>query len=286
MNLKKNRLYEGTPLDQRDEVAAFQAQRDKEEATPAAEKFGDELHKRNEKYLEVWRDFIDRLDDVTDDHFGSAYGYSPDYYHLVGGECLESGDPYIPATGYFDSSSFSTGSEAVGSDPAEEGAAIYLYHLKDDCGTEAGGVDFDEFIARVKRDGGLELLLGGFWAVDEDDDDYNRIIRTRGDDYDFIDPEFSKVVNAHVKCLLNKGISRKDVAKEVQFLNNVDKKDFPGCARLDIEGENGGRLIPTILVWYKLSPLPTKEEMNNVVKGLSTLLDHMCFLGNLKEYFG
>ena len=58
MNPKKNRLYEGTPLDQRDEVAAFQAQRDKEEATPAAERFGDELHKRNEKYLEVWRDFI------------------------------------------------------------------------------------------------------------------------------------------------------------------------------------------------------------------------------------
>lgn len=277
---KNNRLYEGTPLEQRDEVAAFKAQRDKEEATPAAEKYADELHKRNEKYFDVWRNFIERLADVTESHFGSAHGYSPGYFSLVGAEGITEGEAYIPATGYFDSSSFSTGSDAVGDDPAEEGAAIYLYHLDNtgDIGLEAGGCDFDEFIARVKREGGLEILLGGFWAVDEGDDDYQKIAH-KG-----YDTEFSQAVNAHVKCMINHGISRKDVAKEVQFLNNVDKKDFPGCSYLNVLPENSGRVMPTILASYKVSALPTKEEQDNVVKGFKTLLDNMCFLGNIQEY--
>ena len=259
------KFKEATPLEDRDEIAAFQAQRDKEEATPAAEKYADELKKRNGKYAIEWQNFFSRLREVIE---GFSY-YSEGFDDACDGE-----DPYLPATGYFDSASF-YGPEGAGDSPNVEGIGIYIYHLKDNGGgTEAGGVSLDEFISRVKKDGGVEFMLGGFWGVDEDDDDYQRIVNG-------YDTEFNQVVNAHVKCLLNKGHSRKDVAKEVQFFKNVDKKDFPGCYQLDVQGDNCGRVMPTILAWYKLSPLPTKEEQDNVIQGVKTLMENMCCFGDI-----
>ena len=266
-NLKGNkRIKEGTPLGQRDEVAAFQAQRDQEEATPAAEKYKSELNSRNEKYYKAWQDFISQVNEAVDDCDGRGEMLGYDDFMA---------NAYLNQTGYFDSWSFGT-SPGIGFNAEAQGIAIYLYGSGEN-GRELGGDFIEEVVPAIKKCGGADLCVGGFWALDENSDKYDDIMN-RGN-YNFsthkYDKEYNikKIVNLHVKDMIESGHSRKDVAAEAQFLNSeINENTFKGCtdAYLDI-GDN-----TEIFVTYHVSPIPTKEEIANVVAGVRKLASNMC----------
>ena len=255
---------ESTPLEDRDEIAAFKAQQDKEEATPASEKYKGELDKRNEKYYKAWQEFISQINEALDGMIG--------YSAFIN-------DKYLPLTGYFDSWSFAT-AEGAGFNADSQGISIYLYSSGKD-GGELGGDFIEEVVPAIKKCGGAELCVAGYWALDENSDKYDDAL-SRGEyhfDSHSYDREYNikNIVNIHVKDMIAAGHSRKDVAAEAQFLNSeINENTFKGCvdAYMDIK-ENIG-----VYVTYHISPIPTKEEIANVVAGVRKLASNMCIMGD------
>ena len=263
------KLYESTPLEDRDEVAAFKAQQDKEEATPAAEKYKGELDKRNEKYYRAWQAFIEQVNVAVDDYDGRG--------ELIGYDDFMA-NAYLHQTGYFDSWSFGT-SEGVGFNADSQGLAFYLHGANN--GGELGGDFIEEVAPVIKKCGGVDFYVAGYWALDESSDEYDEFL-DRGEfhyDTNTYDKEYNikNIVNLHVKDMIAAGHSRKDVAAESQFLkSDISKETFKGCenAYMDIH-ENIG-----IYVTYHVSPIPTKEEIANVVAGVRKIASNMCITGD------
>ena len=258
MSLQEKRIQESTPLEDRDEIAAFQARRDREEATPAAEKYKDVLKDKNQKYYDKWCVLFNRIQDALKGH----------NIYLNGLEEFTT-DAYLRPTGYYDSSSFDTSDGICEGRCNSEGIGVYLWGAYD--GGELGGDVWDEFLPEVKRAGGAELILIGFWALNPHSERYHDVMDNRN-------RSPKQVINLHIKDMLDCGFSRKDIAAEAQFLNKLAengdaRKEFPGCTQAYLDTDTHDNI--EVLVFFNVSPFPTDEEISNVASAVKKLADNM-----------
>ena len=253
---------ESTPLEDRDEVAAFQAQKDKEEATPASEKYKGELDKRNEKYYHAWQKLITEMNKAVES--------KEEGYLLGSNEFMNEG--YLEQTGYYDSASLYTSPGINDCNCESQGIGIYFYGAGKD-GEELGGDFIEDGAPAIKKCNGAQVIVIGYWAMNsaEAGDLWNDI------EYGRLD--IKTVVNLHIKSMIKAGYSRKDVAAEAHFLSSdINPSMFKGCDDAYIQY----RVSPEVDLVYTVSPIPTDEEIKNIVSGIKTLISNMSVIGDIK----
>ena len=253
---KEKRYREATPLADRDDYQAWQKQRDEEEAMSAEDKFRDELDNRNVKIYNAWKQL---LLSIRDHGFQSGDEGFDEFFDTKEG-------PYLLQTGYFDSFSFYTPGFDI-HDNETGGVGIGVWY-KD--GEEAGGDVFKEFIPKLKKNRGAEMIITG------------AVFLPYGSKVPEVTSSEKQQLNLYTKDMVADGYSRKGIAGLVQFMQEVIDgnagKYFPGAKHIEYTGLEDGR--PSVTVAYDVPVIPDidSDKTYNIVRAVEKLSNEFIYL--------
>lgn len=208
----RRRYSESTPLADRDALQAWQKEYDAKEARSSKEKFGSKLRDRNKEIYEGWYTLMSTIqnrafhEDVID-----SEGFD---------DFLNREDPYLCPTGHFNSLSFSTNGFDLGSFAEHRvgGLGIGIWYHP---GDEAGGDVYEEFIPKLKKAGGADILI---FAASPLFEDSNLTYGMKSE---------KQQLNLYTKSLLGNGFTRSEVSGVIKayqdFIDGNTEEYAPGA---------------------------------------------------------